>query len=175
MIFNSDNWDSVIDSLSTQQGEVRSYGVKFYRNDDGRFDEIIDLWKTAGYDQAGTVEWINFYPGKHFDASIVTEFEKLTGTRCAKCWISAIRPGRYAPYHWDVDDKEEQYLAQGQLIRYSCTISKPVSGQVFIVEDQVVHNYPQGTVIEWPNHRAWHAGGNCSFKTKYLFNFLGIK
>jgi hypothetical protein len=175
MIFYGDKWNTIIDEIADQEGDVRTYGVDFYINADGRFNEIIDLWKQAGYDKSGTVEWINYYPGKHFNEQVVKDFEDLTGTECAKAWISKIRPGRYAPYHWDIDDHEEEYLAKGSLIRYTCTASKPKSGQVLIVEDTVIHNDDQGTVFEWPNHRAWHAGGNCSFEPKYLFNFLGIK
>jgi hypothetical protein len=174
-IFYGSDWNTILEQIKDKEGEARTYGVDFYVNADGRFNNIIDLWKQAGYDKSGTVEWINYYPGKHFDQSVVEAFEKFTGYKCARAWISKIRPGKYAPYHWDIDDQEEEYLAQGELKRWSCTVSEPSKGQVFIVEDTVIHNEPQGTVIEWPNHRAWHAGGNCSFKPKYLFNFLGIK
>lgn len=167
------DWDSVISLLV--DGEVRSYGVDFYLNTDGRFNDIIDLWKQAGYDKAGTVEWINFYPGRHFDEDIVNDFETYTGTSCAKAWISCVMPGKYAPYHQDIDDHEDSYLKQGTLERYTCHISKPEFGQVFIVEDQVYANQEQGTIHKWPTHRAWHAGGNCSFKPKHIFNYLGIK
>lgn len=169
------DWQALAEHLSTQEGEVRSYGVAFYINKDGRFDEIINLWKEAGYDKTDTVEWINYYPGKHFSQDIVTAYEQQTNLKCAKAWVSCIRPGRYAPYHKDIDDHEEEYLAQGKLVRYTTTVSKPTNGQVFIVEDQVIHNKPQGYTYRWNDHMAWHAGGNCSFKSKYMFNFLGIE
>lgn len=169
------NWDSIVNSLDTKEGQARTYNVDFYLNKDGRFNEVIDLWKTAGYDKSGTVEWINYYPGKDFDQSIITEFEKFTNTICARAWISKIRPGRYAPYHWDIDDYEEEYLKQGELVRYTAHPCAPTSGQVFIVDDHILHNEQQGNVYKWPDHRAWHAGGNCSFQPKFLFNFLGIK
>jgi hypothetical protein len=174
MIYNID-WPSVIDSLDLSQGEVRSYGVKFYRNADGRFDHIIDLWERAGYDKTGTVEWINFYPGKHFDKTIIPTFESFTNTTCARAWISCIRPGKMAPYHQDIDDQEEEYLKQGSLVRFTVNACQPSNGQIFIVEDTVLYNQPLGSVYEWPHYLAWHAGGNCSFKPKFLFNYLGIK
>jgi hypothetical protein len=174
MIYNID-WQKIIDGLDLTQGEVRSYGVKFYRNEDGRFNHIIDLWQTAGYDKTGSVEWINFYPDKHFDVSVANEFEKFTNTKCARAWISCIRPGKMAPYHQDIDDQEEEYLKQGSLVRFSVNICPPSNGQIFIVDNTVLYNQPQGTVYEWPDYMAWHAGGNCSFKPKFLFNFLGIK
>ena len=172
---NKINWQQLIDSIANQQGEVRTYGVDFYQNKDGRFDEIIRLWKSAKYDKAGTVEWINYYPGKHFDSLVVEQFEQFTNTKCVKAWVSRINPGKYAPYHWDVDDNEETYLAQGELVRYTAHPTVPVLGQVFILQDHVFHNEAQGNIYKWPTHRAWHAGGNCSFKPKYLFNFLGIR
>lgn len=169
------NWQELHEHLETQEGEARTYGASFYKNVDGRFNEIINLWQTAGYDEVGTVEWLNFYPGKHFDQCIVDSFAEQVGLECAKAWVSCVRPGRYAPYHWDIDDHEEEYLVKGSLVRYTTVISKPQLGQVFIVEDHVIHNQPQGYTYKWPNYRAWHGGGNCSFKPKYIFNFLGIQ
>lgn len=174
MLLNID-WQHIIDSLDLSQGEIRSYGVNFYRNEDGRFNHIIDLWQQAGYDKTETVEWINFYPDKHFNSDFITEFETATNTKCSRAWISMIRPGKMAPYHQDIDDNEEEYLKQGTLVRYSVCANKPEHGQIFVVEDHVCYNQPQGTLLEWPDYRAWHAGGNCSFKPKFLFNFLGIK
>ena len=69
------NWQALINRIEGADGDVRTYGVDFYKNTDGRFNEIIELWKTAGYDKSGTVEWINYYPGKHFDQSYVSQFE----------------------------------------------------------------------------------------------------
>ena len=174
MLYNID-WQQIIDGLDLTQGEIRSYGVDFYRNEDGQFNHIIDLWQEAGYDKTESVEWINFYPGKHFDNNVVTEFETLTNTTCARAWISCIRPGKMAPYHQDIDDNIEEYLKQGNLVRFSVTANNPSNGQIFIVEKKALYNQPQGTVYEWPHYLAWHAGGNCSFKPKFLFNLLGIK
>jgi hypothetical protein len=174
MLFNID-WQLLTDNLDPAQGEVRSYSEKFYRNEDGRFNHIIDLWQTAGYDKTGTVEWINFYPSKHFDNSVIEQFEIFSNTKCARAWISCIRPGKMAPYHQDIDDNEELYLKQGDLVRFTVNACEPSNGQLFIVENKALYNQPQGTVYEWPHYLAWHAGGNCSFKPKFLFNFLGIK
>lgn len=168
------NWQGLVDSLADVQGETRTYGVDFYQNTNGQFDEIIKLWQTAGYDKSGTVEWINYYPGSHFSQDIVAAFEQFTNTKCIRAWVSKIRPGRYAPYHWDIDDQEEEYLKQGNLVRYTAHPCTPTMGQVLIVENQAFHMEAQGNVYQWPTHRAWHAGGNCSFTPKYLFNYLGI-
>ncbi len=169
------NWQALINRIEGTEGEVRTYGVDFYKNTDGRFDEIISLWNKAGYDTSGTVEWINYYPDKHFDISYVKQFEHFVGAECVRAWISKIRPGKYAPYHIDIDDREEEYLAQGELVRYTAHPCHPHKGQVLIVDQTVFHMEEQGNTYRWPTHRAWHAGGNCSFEPKYLFNFLGVK
>lgn len=169
------NWQALVNVLERQDGEARTYGVDFYKNNDGRFNEVIDLWSKAGYDKSGTVEWINYYPGKHFDESYIRQFEEYTNTSCIRAWVSKIRPGRYAPYHIDIDDNEEEYLKQGDLVRFTAHPCIPNKGQVLIVDQTVFHMEAQGNVYKWGNYRAWHGGGNCSFKPKYLFNFLGVK
>jgi hypothetical protein len=169
------DWQELVNSLEGKDGDVRTYGIDFYINADGRFNEIIEQWKKAGYDKSGTVEWINYYPDKHFDATIIKQFEEFTKTTCIRAWVSKIRPGKYAPYHIDIDDKEEEYLAQGELVRYTAHPCVPSKGQVLIVDQTVFHLEEQGNIYRWPDYRAWHAGGNCSFEPKYLFNFLGIK
>jgi hypothetical protein len=171
---DSINWQALVDSLSDVSGEARTYGVDFYNNATGKFNEIIDLWQQAGYDTAGTVEWINYYPNKHFDNKLVIQYEHYTGVTCARAWISKIRPGRYAPYHWDIDNNEDEFLKQGELVRFTTHMSTPIPGQVFIVSDQVCHMEPVGNTYQWDSYKDWHAGGNCSFESKYLFNFLGI-
>jgi hypothetical protein len=169
------NWQLLIDSIKNIDGDRRAYDVDFYKNIDGRFNEVITLWQQAGYDKADTVEWINYYPGKHFDQSYIEQFEQFVQTKCIRAWISKINPGRYAPYHVDIDDNEEEYLKQGELVRFTAHPCLPSKGQVGIVDNTVFHMENQGNVYRWPSYRAWHAGGNCSFEPKYLFNFLGVK
>ena len=169
------NWQALVNQLEDQEGDARTYGVDFYINKDGRFNEIIDMWQKAGYDKSGTVEWINYYPGKHFDEKYIKQFEEFTGTTCVRAWVSKIRPGRYAPYHIDEDDKEEEHLALGELVRFTAHPCIPTKGQVLVVDETVFHMEAQGNVYRWPHYRAWHGGGNCSFEPKYLFNFLAVK
>jgi hypothetical protein len=169
------DWQNLIDQLESQEGDLKAFGVDFYKNVDGRFNENIQLLADAGYEQAGTAEWYNYYPTTHFSEDIVKKFETWTNTKCARAWLSKIKPGRYAPYHVDIDDNEEQYLSQGELVRYTCHPCKPEKGQVLIVDSMVFHLEDQGNVYRWGHYRNYHGGGNCSFKSKYLFNYLGIK
>jgi len=169
------NWQELIESISRIDGDVRTYGVNFYQDSNQNFNEIIDLWKTAGYDKTETVEWINYYPGKHFGTHYVTQFEEYTDTLCARAWISKIRPGKYAPYHKDIDDNIEEYLARGDLVRYTAHPCIPKKGQILIIDETVLHLEEQGNVYKWSDYFAWHGGGNISFEPKYLFNYLGVK
>ena len=173
--FFAGKWDSIIDTLSIEEGERKAFGEEFYKNTDGRFNKNINMLVKAGYDKVDTVEWINYYPGKHFDILPVKEFEKFVGMKCARAWISKIRPGKYAPIHQDIDDNIEEYLAQGELFRFSTFISQPHPGGVFIVEDQCFHCEPSGNTYQWSNYMEWHAGGNCGLHDKFMFHFLGIK
>jgi len=173
--FFAGKWDSIIALLSVQDGEPRRFDQKFFENTDGRFDENIKMLKDAGYDKVDSVEWINYYPGKHFDELCVKEFEKFVGMKCARAWISKIRPGKYAPIHKDIDDNIEEYQAQGDLYRFSTFISQPSPGGVFVFEDQCFHYETSGNTYKWNHYMDWHAGGNCGLKDKYMFHFLGIK
>jgi len=174
MLYNF-NWNPVIESLPLDQGDPKTTSGMFYLNTDGRFDDIINSWKTAGYDKCDSVEWINYYPGKHFSNTVITDFEKWSNTTCARSWISRIRPGKMAPLHQDIDDHIEEYLAKGTLVRYSVFISAPSLGAMFLLKDKAYHLEPQGTVLQWSHYLDWHAGSNCGLADKFMFNFLGIK
>jgi hypothetical protein len=136
---------------------------------------MITSWKAAGYDKCDSVEWINYYPGKHFPTSVIEEFETWSNTTCARSWISRIRPGKMAPLHQDIDDYIEDYLAKGELVRYNVFISKPALGAIFICRNSIHHMLPQGTVLKWDHYLDWHAGTNCGLTDKFMLNYLGVK
>lgn len=173
--FFAGKWDSIIDTLIVQDGDPRTFDEKFYINADGRFDENIKMLKGAGYDQLDSVEWINYYPEKHFDPLCVKKFEEYVEMKCARAWISRIRPGKYAPIHQDIDDHEEEYLKEGNLFRFSTFISQPHPGGVFVLKDTCFHCEASGNTYLWDNYMDWHAGGNCGLHDKFMFHFLGIK
>lgn len=174
MLYNI-NWSEIIEGLPLDQGDIKTPDIKFYLNTDGRFDQMISTWKNAGYDKSGSVEWINYYPEHHYATSVVENFGQFVNAKCARSWISRIRPGKMAPFHQDIDDHIEEYLAQGSLVRYSVCISVPSPGSIFLFNDQVFHMQQQGTVIRWPNYLDWHAGTNCGFQDQFMFHYLGIE
>jgi hypothetical protein len=168
------NWNQVLDGIKTQDGEVRSMGGTFYQNTDGRFNEIITMWTEAGYTPQ-KVEWINYYPGKHFDQNISDEFSKQVGLTEVRSWISKVRPGKNAPWHQDIDDSMEEYLKLGTLKRFTCHIGTPAHGQILLIDKESFYMVPQGTVVEWPEVMSWHGSSNCGFEDHYLYHFLGYK
>jgi hypothetical protein len=172
--FYEGKWNSIVDSLKDKEGSRKAYGENFYINADGRFNPVINLWETAGYSKIDVVEWINYYPEKDFDNTVVTDFETFSNTTCARAWISMIRPGKMAPWHLDVDDNQEGYLKLGNLVRYTCHICTPSPGQVFMLDQEVFYCEEQGNTYQWPSYDSWHAGSNSGFTNKYMFNFLGI-
>ncbi len=167
-------WDHVINRVSSHEGEVRTVGVDFYQNNKGEFNEIISLWRDAGY-TTEKVEWINFYPDVHFDKIVSDAFAKQVNATHIRSWISCVRPGKSAPWHQDIDDNMDQYLKLGQLVRYTCHISKPEHGQVMLVEKESFYMIPQGTITRWPSILAWHGASNCGFSNHYLYHFLGYE
>jgi hypothetical protein len=166
------NWNSVLDVISNHSGEVRTIGNDFYQNVDGRFNEIVSLWNDAGY-TSSNVEWINFYPGTHFDDKVVEEFAESVGLTHIRSWISCIQPGKTAPWHQDVDDEMDNYVKLGKLERYTCHINVPAHGQLMLIEQESFYMVPQGTIIRWKDYMAWHGAANCGFTNHYLFHFLG--
>ena len=171
------NWQEIIDSLSTQ---TPAYVGPRHREDDPIIDigTIAKQWKDAGYvllADGGSAGWDMFFPESNFSDEVVKKFSDYVGIHAESARISRIHPGNCAPWHWDANDNEEQYSKMPEMIRFSCNISKPENGHIFIVEDFCLYNQEQGNVWQWPSRKSWHAGSNCGLVPKYLFNIFGTK
>lgn len=166
--------NDLIEQLKNKAGDIRTIGVNFYKNINGSFDEILNLWKKANYTPQ-QVEWINYYPEKDFDEKFINTFFKDTNLKLARAWVSKIKPGKSAPWHKDVDDNLEQYESKGKLTRYTCYLNAPAYGQVLSIDNKTYYMVPQGTMIKWGNYMDWHGASNCGFEDQYLFHFLGYE
>jgi hypothetical protein len=172
------DWDDVIANLercdyTSDPGPFS--GPEHKEGDDiPLLDEVVALWKKAGYRstlEGGTVEWDMFFPGDHFDKSVVDKFvEFYKIEKYDSAWISRLNPGKFSPWHWDVNNEEEKMLALPDRPRWHCHISKPAFGHVFVCEEHVFYGKQQGDAFEWDNRRRWHAGSNCGLVPKYQFN-----
>ncbi len=169
------NWQDVIDQIKDQApGYV---GPRHSANDDIIYiKEMSQLWDNAGYKllkDNGTAGWDMFFPDVHFDKIIVELFANFVNATPTDCWISRIHPGNMTPWHWDCNDKEEEY-SKMNINRYVCNISKPQFGHAVMIEDQCLYFQDQGNVWQWESRTNWHGGINCGFSPKYLLNFSGI-
>lgn len=130
--------------------------------------------KNAGYNDH-VVEYYHYYSYKHFDIKYRNLFGEFVGATPLACWISEIRPGRCTPWHWDINPDEEEHSKLGELVRYFCFLSPPGVGHVFMTEEDCYYNEVQGSVYQYSNIRAWHAGTNVGLIPKYLLTFNGYK
>jgi len=175
------DWDSVIplcningdhntvtSVVDRSEAEAENELLSSYRG-------IIDTWQAANY-TLSDIEWYDYYPGEHFPIEVQEAFGKLVNASPLRVFVSQVDPGRNVPYHWDVEDNEQEWLSQyGNLVRYVCFIDKPQFGHVLILEDECFYNVAQHEVYEWNNYRSFHAGTNCGSTPYYLFHFLGYK
>jgi hypothetical protein len=136
------------------------------------YHEVLNVWINAGYNLK-EIEWNDYYPGHHFDISVQEKFADLVNADPLRVFVSEVMPGRNVPYHWDVEDHEQEWLKHGTIERWVCFIDKPQWGSVLILEDQAFHCIPQHTVYKWDNYKSWHAGTNCGTAPQYLFHFIG--
>jgi len=175
------DWDSVIASIIPRSGDYNSVTSVVDRSESnwsdvpellGSYHEIIDTWQKANYDLTN-IEWWDYYPGQHFDVSIQNKFAEFVNAEPLRVFISEVMPGQCVPYHWDVEDHEEEWLKLGTLVRYVCFIDKPKFGHVLIIDQECFYNTEQHLVYEWDNYKYHHAGTNCGTEPYYLFHFLG--
>lgn len=174
------DWDSVVDICKNcNTGDLNTPVGVIDRSEseaDGPLLEsyrgIMNTWLDAGYNLEEIV-WNDYYPGEHFDIGVEETFAKIVNAEPRRVFVSEVAPGRNVPYHWDVEDKEEEWLAEGELKRWVCFMDKPRWGSILILEDECFHNVAQGEIWEWDSYRSYHAGTVCGKDTQYLFHFLG--
>lgn len=175
------DWDAVLEKIAPRTGDYNSVKSVVDRSESnweddptllGSYHEVIGTWKKANYD-LNNIEWWDYYPGHHFDIDIQDKFANLVNADPLRVFISEVMPGQCVPYHWDVEDHEEEWLKIGPLVRYVCFVDKPKFGHVLIVDQQCFYNMDQHRIYQWNNYRDYHAGTNCGTEPYYLFHFLG--
>jgi hypothetical protein len=160
------NWNSVIHDLT--DGRVVTVDPARWDMSNPEYKQMLDLWKDSNFN-TDSVKWINFYNTK----DIEKDLSEQLGITPLRSWISCVEPGYMTGYHYDIDDNEKEYLKHGKLKRYSVFISQPSVGQLFVLGHEYHYNKPQGTILEWNNHREWHNGINGSLSNKYMFHLIG--
>lgn len=164
------DWNSIIASLG--KGKDITVDPSIWNLDNPDYKIIYDQWVAANFNM-NSIKWTNYYPGE-YPKSIDEYYCEMLELRYLRSWISKIDPGYYAPWHWDADDRLDEYLALGAPHRYSIFISEPDITSVFIVGDQCYANMPQGSMIEWKDFNEWHAGMNAGLTPKFMYHLLGF-
>jgi len=174
------DWDTVLDAcVKCENPDVNTpLGVIDRSNAEAEgvvldnYQEVLGTWIDAGYNLEEII-WNDYYPGHHFDIEVQNKFADIVNADPLRVFVSEVVPGRNVPYHWDVEDHEQEWLAQGPIERWICFMDKPRWGSILILEDQAFHNVSQHSIYKWDNYRSWHAGTNCGIYPQYLFHFVG--
>lgn len=169
------NWDELIINLEKTNP---SYIGPRHRAGDNiiGLDDISKKWEDAGYktiECGGSSGWDMFLPGVSFSNNIIETFCNIVNITPHSAWISRLKPGMYAPPHWDANDEEERFSKIPDMVRFSCHVSRPADGHVFMIDDQVLYNQTQGNIYQWNSRKSWHGGANAGLTNKYLFNIFG--
>jgi len=140
-------------------------------------EEVAGQLRDAGYKmkhEGGNASWEMYLPEVNFDKQVVEQFIDFVGMeKYTNAWISMVKPGDVAPWHWDITDDEKTLNETKEFERYHCHISPPSDGHVLIVDDHCLYNQEQGNVYKWPSRKSWHAGANCGLVPKYTLNVWG--
>jgi hypothetical protein len=170
--YNNIDWKKLTNQLLTQDGiSITTDPLKWNLNTSG-YLEIYKMWQSANFNSSA-IKWINYYPNKHFHQSIIDNISDHLKIKHIRSWISRIDPGYFAPWHWDVDDNEQEYLSNGKIQRYSIFIEPPTFGHIFILGNDYLINESLGSIIQWNNHREWHSGINAGMVPKFMLHILG--
>jgi hypothetical protein len=136
---------------------------------------VIGKWKQAGYNLEDIV-WYDYYPGHHFPLEIQTVFSEIVQAKPLRVFISEVMPGKIVPYHWDVEDKEDEWLSKyGMLYRYVCCIDKPRPASVLVFDKEALYFNKQGDIFQWDHYKDFHSAANGGEFPQYYFHFLGYK
>jgi hypothetical protein len=155
-------------TIMNQMDDLHNEKIVKYYND------LFDVWKKSNYDLS-SFEWINYYPDINYPNLLTDRFAQEYNLIPKRDWISEIKPGKTAPYHWDIDDNHAKWEKEGDLIRYSVFIGKSSFGHILCFDNDFYCNEEQGLVVLWDHYTDYHGAANCGIESFYLYHCLGIK
>jgi len=168
--------ETLIAELKTHEVEA-SHGHLALDVSNPYYTEYInqtELLKSAGYNE-NTVEYRHYQSGVHFHKNYETAIALAVNAKALMCWVSEIRPGKCTPWHWDINPWEKEHKQLGEIVRYFCFLSEPAPGHIFVTEQDAYYNEPQGSIYQYEDIHAWHAGTNVGLVPKYLLTFTGYR
>jgi len=157
------DFNSILDASKSKNTKIKNY-----------YQEMIDNWINAGY-FLSSIEWYNYYPNEHYNAQFTNQFAEYVNINPKRDWVSLIMPGKTAPWHWDVDDKHEQWLQEGKLMRYSIFLGEKNLSHFLALEGKDVSACDIGTIVKWKDYRNYHSAANCGLQPFFLYHCLGVK
>lgn len=160
------NWNNVISKLT--DGNVVTVDPERWELSNPEYKEMLDLWKSKNFN-TNSVRWINYYDCLDVEKVVAEELN----IKPLRSWISCVEPGYMTGYHYDIDEREKEYLQHGVIKRYSVFASQPDIGHLFILGKDYFYNNSQGTILKWNHYREWHNGINGGFTNKFMFHILG--
>jgi hypothetical protein len=163
------DWQTLMLELKQQIGRNRGSEQQDDIHHNPKVAELRKTWEHAGYENNLSVGWLDY----DCPQEVVDKFAEFLNVTVIGAWITSVPPGYCVPWHYDITDDEQELLAVGTPLRFTCHISEPAFGQVFILEDHVFYNEPQGDVYQWTDWQQWHGGMNMGLQPKFLFNFMG--
>jgi hypothetical protein len=168
------DWNQVVARCKSATGTTMQYNRKCFP-DTQDFKELDRLWQEAGYFYDDpSIEWTNYF-SEDFGQEVVDAFQDIVKAKPLMAWVSKIRPGLMAPWHYDAHQKIEEFKKQGNLVRYTCYIQDPQHGHVSVVGESAVYRPVKGSVYQWPTYDAWHCGMNGGLTDKFMFNYWGAQ
>lgn len=170
--FNRLDWNEVIISISNQLGTAITPDPKIWNLENPEYKKIYEMWQDANFNNA-SIKWINYYPNLNFSEDVTNSVAKYLRINVHRSWISRIDPGYYAPWHWDIDEDEKEYLSKGQPKRYSIMMNPPSMGHILILGKDYIFDVPQGAIFKWYNYKNWHSGINAGLTPYYMLHILG--
>jgi hypothetical protein len=173
--------DSIVHQIKNQEGHYKT-SAKPYGDNMQLSPELTNeamtmyaAWEEAGYTKTDIIEWINYYPKKHFDDTVLNSLYKILKINPKNVWISSIRPGKCVPWHWDIEDHADEWSKEGELVRYTLYLDDSKLGHTFVVGDRALYMIPKGDMYEWDKWNDYHLGFNCGFEQKYILHIVGVK
>lgn len=162
------DWNLLLDTLKLQGGRPRGTDQADDIHHNPKVAALRKQWEESGYKDNHAISWIDYT----VPAPIVEQFANWLDVNPIGAWITSVPPGYIVPWHYDINDSETAMLAKGKILRYTCHISNPKFGQVFVLKDHVFHMEPQGNTYLWNDWQDWHGGMNMGLEAKFLFNFM---
>lgn len=158
------DWVNIINNLVN--GKTITAEPDIFDLNNPHYMEIYNQWVSANFNMS-SIRWTNYY-----------EYGDLTEHICKRLnvtplrsWISRIDPGYYAPWHYDIDERENEYVNLNAQ-RYSCFISESRPGHITIIGDDLFSSIETGHLIKWNNRLEYHTSMCACMIPNYMYHLI---